>query len=83
MYIWDSEIWENVHKCLGTEEMGSNIGMYPDMDNPTEYFGINHVFVNVQTRLIITRPFGKFTQLPKSEFLIKELYTSFLKKNIL
>ena len=48
MYIWDSEIWENVHKCLGTEEMGSNIGMYPDMDNPTEYFGINHVFVNVR-----------------------------------
>ena len=28
--------------------MGSNIGMYPDMDNPTEYFGINHVFVNVR-----------------------------------
>ena len=23
--------------------MGSNIGMYPDMDNPTEYSGINHV----------------------------------------
>ena len=28
--------------------MGSNIGMYPDMDHPTEYLGISYVFVCVR-----------------------------------